>query len=390
LVRTSIAACLALATAVIAAGQQEKQIVAEGVAALSGNLANVRDAAIEDACRRAVEQAVGSTIGAESVARNYELIYDKILSRCTGYIGGYEVVDEWRKAELYHIKIKATVKTTDIDNDLISIDLLLNRKNRPRVMFVTDEEYIDLFSADEQQPAVLNKTETVLIQAFLGKGFRVVDSDTVRAGIERDAAIKAIEGDDKAAQLIGREFSAEVVIISKAVASNLGNIAGSMMTSGSANITARAVEVDTGRVLFVESSSRKAADPDRMTACQLALERAGADLGESLISGILAEWVADTSGDTPVQILVTGVPSYEVLVELKRNIGASIQGVREALLRSYSATTARLEIQYEGNPETLAEELSGFVFNGFEIVVRGTTGSKVDVCIKKHNQPERR
>ena len=64
-----------------AKAQDTKTVTAEGVAAIQGNNLDIaRDAAIEDAQKRAVEQAIGILIDSQTQVENYQLISDKILS----------------------------------------------------------------------------------------------------------------------------------------------------------------------------------------------------------------------------------------------------------------------------------------------------------------------
>src|ERR1700693_5246280 len=48
-----------------------EMITADGVAAVTGNVANAREKAIDDALRRAVEQTVGTLISSETMTNNF-------------------------------------------------------------------------------------------------------------------------------------------------------------------------------------------------------------------------------------------------------------------------------------------------------------------------------
>ena len=57
------------------------KVEAVGQAAIYGkDVAQARDKAIDDARRKAVEQAIGSMVSSETVTENFQLISDKILS----------------------------------------------------------------------------------------------------------------------------------------------------------------------------------------------------------------------------------------------------------------------------------------------------------------------
>lgn len=70
---------LALLPSFISAGEI---IIAEGVAVIvGGNIPGARDKAIDDALRKAVEQAVGTLVSSDTMAENYKVIHDKILAQ---------------------------------------------------------------------------------------------------------------------------------------------------------------------------------------------------------------------------------------------------------------------------------------------------------------------
>ena len=58
---------------------KEMRIVSEGVGAIiDGNRARARDIAVQDALRKAVEQAMGIYVNAETIVQNAVLIRDNI------------------------------------------------------------------------------------------------------------------------------------------------------------------------------------------------------------------------------------------------------------------------------------------------------------------------
>jgi hypothetical protein len=60
----------------------EKVITADGVAAVvKGDTGAARDKALDDALRKAVEQAVGTLIESETMVQNYQVLNDSIYSQ---------------------------------------------------------------------------------------------------------------------------------------------------------------------------------------------------------------------------------------------------------------------------------------------------------------------
>src|SRR5690606_9756844 len=72
--------CMVLSRSVALA--KNAKVKAVGVAAIyRGDRAAARDKAVQDAQRKAVEQAVGTLVSSETVTENFQLLSDKIYSR---------------------------------------------------------------------------------------------------------------------------------------------------------------------------------------------------------------------------------------------------------------------------------------------------------------------
>ena len=74
----------------VQAGPREKSVTAEGRA--TGENANAMEQARLDALRRAVREACGEYINAQTVAKNYTAIYDRVMASAAGYVTESEVL----------------------------------------------------------------------------------------------------------------------------------------------------------------------------------------------------------------------------------------------------------------------------------------------------------
>ncbi len=147
MIRLVKSVCLVLfliATAALPAiSQESKTVTAEGVAAIQGNARDIaRDAALEDAQKRAVEQAIGILIDSQTQVENYQLISDKILSQTKGYIKRYNITSETVDSGLLRVRINAEVALGQLTDDLAGIGILLGRMHMPRTMVMIAEQNI--------------------------------------------------------------------------------------------------------------------------------------------------------------------------------------------------------------------------------------------------------
>ncbi|HEX9919993.1 MAG TPA: flagellar assembly protein T N-terminal domain-containing protein, partial [Candidatus Methylomirabilis sp.] len=180
--------------------EELKSTQAEGVAViLENNLAVARDAAVEDALRKSVEEAVGTMIDSQTLVENFQLVSDRIYSQAHGYIKGYRIVKEQRDDQLMRVRVEASVATGSLQDDLSALRILLTRVHKPRLMVLIEEKNL---GADDQLQhwSDLSQVESVLTQKFLEKGFTFVDQAAVKRNVSRDQALLLIEGNEKGAK----------------------------------------------------------------------------------------------------------------------------------------------------------------------------------------------
>jgi len=361
--------------------QQITTITVEGIGAVvKGDLAIAKDNALNDALRKAVEQAVGTLVQAQTLVDKYQLISDEIYTKSQGYIKKYAIISERPDINqgILRINIQADVSIGDIRNDLNAIGLLIERKGKPRMMVIIDEK---IGGAESGYSANLSESETVIIQKFTEKGFNFVDEATVKKNMKRNMALQAIGGDDNAAASIGLEYGAEVVIIGSAVAKLAGKgIAGTEMKSIHASITVRAVRADTGEIISSASEKGATAHLDETAGGALAIKKAGEKLASSLIDQIIAKWSGEVGGQTTVQLTVSGI-DFVSLNKFKTIIQSQVRGVLKLNQRSFTAGVAVIDVETKTNAQSMAEELAMKNFETFKVEIIGLSANKIDVKV---------
>jgi len=130
--------CLALALGVPHAGQAA-EVEATGTAAIvNGNVASARNQALVNAQRNAVEQGVGLVLDSKTVAENFQIIKDQILTSSQGFVTKYLVVSEAATADRqsYQVKIKAEVAQNLLEDRLSALRILNKKMGNKRIMVV--------------------------------------------------------------------------------------------------------------------------------------------------------------------------------------------------------------------------------------------------------------
>lgn len=361
---------------------QSEFVITEGIAAvIGGNTVVARDKAIDDALRKAVEQAVGTLVSSDTMTEKYKVIHDKVLAQTTGYIRKYKILSEKAEGKIYRIKIQAEVGRANLMNDLRALGLLHVLAEKPKVMVIMEEKVAGLFGTSAWEK--IGQAESTLMEKFLAAGFNVVDSQTVKANITRDQALRMLEGDSRAVAAAGLQFGAQVVMIGKALSKNAGGkVMDTQLQSLQAVVQARAVRSDDARVIASRSEQDSKAHIDEARGGVLAIKGASERLADALIKDILAKWRSETYGRTrQIAVVITGLVSYRHLTAVKKFLEREMQGVKAVHQRSYLSGSAELMLDYGGKSSNIADELANRKFTGFRLEPVNVTPHRLDVKV---------
>jgi hypothetical protein len=372
---------------------QSQTVTAEGVAGMSGGDRGIaRDNALRDAQRKAVEQAVGTMIAAETMVENFQVLRDSIYSKSQGYIQKYAIVREGPQNDLYSVTISAEVATGNLKNDLSALGLLIARVGKPRTLFMIAEQnigqeiYVFWWSwfvkggaAFAGQTVDMAVSETVLKEEFLNKGFNVVDISSATGKFEVSNAYRIADLTNDGAREFGRKLNAEIVIKGKALAKEGPRTAGSSVGSYLADITVSAIRVDNGQVLASTRDSAPARHVSQHVGGNQALQNAARKVADKLIEQITAKWTGEVSGGQLVQLTIRGLAGMKDLVKVKEFLQSQVRGVQSVIQRSFEGGVAVLEVDAKSSAQQIGDELAKKEFPGLDLDVTGATANTLEV-----------
>jgi hypothetical protein len=350
--------------------QGSQELVAEGVAAISNSDKGIaRDHAIEDAKRKAVEQGVGSVLSSESKVENYQLVYDKISSKATGYVSSYTIVNEASTADLYRVTIRATVRMADLQSDISGILNMVESQGRPRLMVVIRDTKA---GTDDADPEAVSDLETMVIDSFVSKGFPVVDEEMVRQNLTDDQVKLILSGDDKTAAELGRKIGAEIVVAGKATATEEQKsdpYTNQVRTVYSTKLNVRTINTRTSEILaatVVNQSAPFSRDAARANTAE--------EASTKLIKDILKKWQTQ---DIVTQIFCTNADNTK-LQALKSGLSTRVRAASSVILRDFTGNSGTIEVLAKANSQDVFDVLSvpdwSVPFN-----VKGFSGNRIDV-----------
>jgi hypothetical protein len=387
--KTVGAALLVVMAAPVLWAQEGGQTVqATGQAAIYGtDLAHARDKAIEDAMRKAVEQAMGAMISSETVTANYELISDKILSQSKGYVRNYKVLSEGKEDGVMVVKIEAQVSAGNLQNDLKGVLAVLKSKNMPRVLIMVAEQNVGQAGAafwwgNKAFSTNLDAVENAFIDNWTPKGLKFVDRQALQGKLSVGQAMSSAEPSDGAVKEFGLAAGAEVVVIGKAVASDVGPIMGTQMHSIRANISLRALNLDNGEILATSTQTQAVGHIDPTTGGTQALQKVATKAADDLLAKILAQWEGHVSGPASVKLTLKNVGKQKFLRDISEVLRNQVRGVSDVRQRSFANKVGELEVEIKGSAQDLAEQLEDKKFPGFAVEVEAVTANTVIVTVK--------
>ncbi|MGH7496453.1 MAG: hypothetical protein ACREOO_29230 [bacterium] len=352
-------------------------------AILANDQAAARDKAIDDAMRKAVQQALGTHIKSETLVENFQMVEDRILAWSSGYVTKYDILREGRgQYDTYEVQMRALVNLSDLKNDDQALAELLQKEN-PRVMVMIAEQNIGDTDRLRYFEVDMTSAETAVIEQFRVKGFEVVDPGQAKENQNREAVLSAIEGDARKAAAIAAAQHAELIVTGKAAATvatgyNLGG-----MKSCQANITARVVRAGDARI--VATASEHAAHPhiDELTGGTLAIEKASKKAGETLIAKVVAEAQKNFYNENSVTVRVQGYKNYGELQKFTNVLKSYIRGIKNVYERGSASGYATLDVKILGNAQQLARELANKNLEPFEVEVTNVSANRIDTKIRQ-------
>jgi hypothetical protein len=368
-----------------ASAQESKMVAAEGVAVIQqGRMDIARDQALEDAQKRAVEQAIGILIDSQTQVENYQLISDKILSQTRGYITKYNVTGEVTEGTLLRVRINAEVSLGKLGDDLSGIGILLGQMHKPRTMIMIAEQnigqeiYAWWLGAHGQQTDV-GVVENTIMDKFTQKGFELVDHEVAAKMIRVTSAYKVQNLTADQARTLGSQADAEVVIVGKAVSKIYGEMGGGMK-SVQADLSARAVRTDTGQVIASATTHGAAVHISETSAGIEALKKAANEAADQMLTKILAVYSKEAGGTRPVNITINGLDKTQ-FVKFKDMLRNQVRSIKDLHERSFSGTTAKISVDSKSSAQILSDELLSKNFGAFAVEVIGSTANSLELKV---------
>lgn len=313
-------------------------VTVKGMSDIVGNRKDIaREKALEDAFRRAVEQAIGTLISSETLVQNGQLISDRIYKQATGYVKSYEIINETadEKSQLYWITIKAQVLKIELEK---SLKELITQIGTIRILFALDTEP-ELVSA--------------LKNDLLNSGIQVIDPDQLKDVLDRQKAALAKQGLQEALDS-GLWFWARYVLRGKAEVTKEPDlkVGNTVLKVVSYKYLIEVIDVTNAAIITSYGQSIT----NQGGTHEVALKRCIQEAIDNLTGKIPKQIIQYQTAKSIVTLIAKSTPKIQ---EQLRSI-PSISGLEQT---EKLGNEERYQFQYNGDLNTLEKRLTEFGYN---------------------------
>jgi len=159
-----------------------------------------------------------------------------------------------------------------------------NISSKAKIILLISEQNIDSpRSAWWAGEVDLSATEAALAKQLLDAGFEILEPDVVGDIIKKDKAFRMVTMSDQSSVKLANMARADYAVVGKAVASAGGNVPHSSMRSCFANLTAKVINVKTGKIIAYLDASGNSAHMDVISGGREALVNAGGQIAGKII-----------------------------------------------------------------------------------------------------------
>jgi hypothetical protein len=394
-----LAACSAFADG----AEQTVEVVGEA-AVMGKNVLGAKDKAIEVALRRAVEQVCGTLVQSSTLVEKSTLVSDRIYMQARGYVSKHEVLAAAEEKGVYTVKVKATVGTGKLSDDLAAIGLTLARKGMPRVAVLIVEQRVDDAAPAAWWTEAGRKAgqgtvsqrivESTLLGEWLKAGFTFVDPETVANGARVAGVLDGAPGEGVARQLGDKLADADVIVIGQALAKKsadlktlVGDSHGAKDLPGvscTGTLTLRILNADNAaELLAAGEESKTLTQLDSLTCGRAALVEVSKTLGARLQKELLAKWNSQLANGNRVRVVIKGIDAIATFSKLKAAMSQELRGATVTGTPRFTNGRADFDVMLKGSVDEAAEQLESWKLGPKKIKVSSLTANTIEAEVSK-------
>lgn len=308
-----------------------------------------QEAALNDALRNAVEQAVGTLVDSQTLVKNAEVVNDEIYTKSQGFVQNYDIINQSNQNNQVVLTVKVTINSSPNSKLMSKLQQLklIHLIRDPRIAVIIPEYHIT-------KPIPDPAGETAVIRQLREAGFtRILDHKQIDTNRYRNVVKAIAEGNTQAAVTMATKYHLDYIITGEAFSEFYGRVENSNVLSCRARVEARLFKVDTAEIIAANGFHAGGVDITESTAAKAALNNAGEMMGDYMVEQLMAYASNPNKG---LQLIIKGVTSFNKVSILENSL-KQIRGMKEVYVRDYAGGVATVDLNYTGSPQTLAPAL---------------------------------
>ncbi len=337
--------------------EEPTAVTVVGVSETFEDKARARDEALRDAYRRAIEKGAGIHIKSETDMENLVVIMDVVKANAEGYVKKWKIDDEGTRPDgFYYVTMTAEVIKGIINKeDKDALRIAINLMGNPRFIVLIEETNLG-------KKPLFSTLDAVLTESLTDYGYYNIDLEQKPLIDETEELVKAIRGDVSAARNIAGRVQADVVIAGNVYTEGLPKndlFQGTNWVSSMAYSSVRAIIVETGEILDINSPQCIDVGLTRQDAGVKAIRKCGNEIANNLIWNI-PQHIGVTQEKT-VQLVMNSI-SYSEYLALPEKLG-KMRNVMYVFPRGWKkGGPAVFDIKTTDNANDLAKRLEEHSF----------------------------
>jgi hypothetical protein len=357
---------------------REKTVTVEGRA--TGTNPNAMEQARLDALRRAVQQSCGEYINAQTVAKNYEAIYDRVMASAAGYVTESQVVSQRVEGGMSICVVRATVSTESFESEWTRLAHTLERENNPRCIIVVVE---DDDADDLNKPKTGGVVQSGLENFMLSKGVQLMDKSATDDVRNRDVTLAALSNDIRKLAAMASAFKADVFITGNAQARRAGQspLGGQTVFHWQATLNIKAYQADSAQLLTSRTYSGTKASMHENGGGDEALLACVEQNAPAILRDIADAWTKRQFVRRSIQITLEGCSRKDYLAFEKAL--AKVDGVQGVRMRELVNNVCQTEVDWSYDIATLAGRLDDLRFEGKSCEITEQTNDRLTAKLVK-------
>ncbi len=350
--------------------------------------AAARQQAIADALATAVEISAVEMLGPDETVARFDDLNQIILENEKAFIQTYEVLSGGTTLQKrFRIPVRVTVSAALIRERLDAMRAEAppepeTKSERPRLLILVAEQQtergtVHYWWREEEQPVAIASGQA-MAQVLSEEGYAVIPHGALFQDPETVARIRFnpyIEPGDAA--VVGRNLSADVVIVGTAVARRSLNVMGEALSTFSATVSVRAFSTKTGEEIAKVARTGMESKTDPAAGRRAALEKAGNMCAAKLADQLDAAW-GGAAVEEGLRLIVGGTRNLGNFVMFRREL-RNIAGVHAIRLQEMRTNEAVLQIDYDGDGAALAQAIEKKRFETFSLKLYNAAPGEVRI-----------